>query len=132
MSDQRAMTFSERASPTNVTLPDENLCHYITDDQLRRLGEMRKDMVMEICLASGGVFFGSLIPALNGFARFGAATDPATWTDLLSMLLCAAALVAMLITGYQWRVRQKGHVDLVEEIRNRPKVSVRLVHDHAA
>lgn len=111
--------------PTNISLPPENLCHYITDDQLRRLGEMRKDLVMEICLASSGIFFGSLIPAFDGFRRFNDTVRPATLTDLASMLVCVAAFVAAAITGYQWYVRQKNHVDLVTEIRNRPKVSVR-------
>lgn len=93
---------------------------------------MRKDMVMEICLAAGGVFFGSLVPAINGFLRFNAQRDPATWTDLLSMLLFVASFVAMFITGYQWKVRAKGHIDLVTEIRNRPKIPVRLVHGQSA
>lgn len=121
------ISFSAAASPTNVTLPDENLCHYITDDQLRRLGEMRKDMVMEICLASTGVFFGALMPALAGLQKFNATPTTANWIDLLSMLLCASAAVATGITGYQWYVRSRGHVDLVTEIQNRPKVPVRML-----
>lgn len=127
MSGGPHFSLDEGLMPTHVTLPSDTLCHYITDDQLRRLGEMRKDLVMEICLASAGVFFGSIIPALSGLSRFGDAQTSASWIDLLSMLLCFGAIVAAIITGYQWKVRQKGHVDLVTEIQNRPKVPVRLV-----
>lgn len=126
MSD-RVLSFSAMASPTNVTLPEENLCHYITDDQLGRLGEMRKDFVMEICLAAGGIFFGSLVPALAGWDRFSENPGSVTGSDLLSIVLCVSAFVVCVITGYQWYVRHRGHVDLVTEIKNRPKVPVRLV-----
>jgi hypothetical protein len=118
--------------PTHVSLPPESLCHYITDDELRRLGEMRKDLVMEICLAATGIFFGSLIPAWAGLTRFNSQPMAVTGIDLLSIMLCFAALIAAVITGYQWYVRQKGHVDLEDEIRSRPKVQVRLVHDQPA
>ena len=84
---------------------------------------MRKDMVMEICLAAVGIFFGSLVPAISGLVHFNSERG-ATGADLLSVVLCAAALFVALVTGYQWRVRSKGHVDLETEIRNRPKVPV--------
>jgi hypothetical protein len=122
----------EGLMPTHVTVPSESRCHYITDDELRRLGEMRKDLVMEICLAATGLFFGSGVPAFEGFRRFNATPQTATGTDLLSMMMCVAALVVAIVTGFQWHVRQKSHVDLVDEIRSRPKVAVRLVHDNAA
>lgn len=121
------VSFSQNASPTNVTVSDENLCHYITDDQLRRLGEMRKDLVSEICLAAAGIFWGSLIPAIDGLRRFNSEVSRASGTDLVSMMLCGAALAAALITGYQWYVRNKGHTSLENEIRNRPKVPVKMV-----
>lgn len=128
MTDAGHFTISDGASLTNVTLSKEVVCHYITDDQLLRLGEMRKDMVMEICLAATGIFCGSLVPAVDGFRHFGDAAHPATWTDLVSMMLFISALVAAAITGIQWRIRARGHVDLVTEIQNRPRVPVRLVH----
>ena len=116
---------SESVTPTNVTLSGENLCHYITDDQLRRLGEMRKDLVMEVCLAAGGVLGGSIIPAFNGWKDWSA--NKATGSDLLSLLMFAAALAAFVITAYQWRMRSKLHTDMVDDIRNRPKVPVQHV-----
>jgi hypothetical protein len=118
------------AQATTVTLPAGQLCHYIRDDELDRLGEMRSDLVMEICLASAGLFFGSIVPAFDGFRRFGASTNPTTGTDLLSMMLCFAAGVVALITGLQWRSRSKLHKGMVAEIRDRPKVPVRLAHDN--
>lgn len=108
------------------------MCHYIADNELERLGEMRKDLVMEICLASAGIFAGSLVPAIDGFSRFGSTTNPTTLTDLISMLLAFAALVVAVVTGFQWHVRSKSHVSLVTEIRGRPKVPVALVYDNTA
>lgn len=116
---------SESASPTNVTLSDENLCHYITDDQLRRLGEMRKDLVMEVCLAAGGILAGSIIPAWTGWSHW--SEDKATGADLVSLLMFAAAVAAFCVTAYQWWVRHKLHDDMIKDIRNRPKVQVQHV-----
>lgn len=125
MTDGGRFEISESTSPTNVTISAENLCHYITDDQLRRLGEMRKDLVMEICLAAGGVLAGSLVPAYSGWQRWQSGT--ATGADLLTLLLFAAALAAFAITAYQWRARNQVHTNLVAEIRNRDKVPVQHV-----
>lgn len=122
-----AMQLPQGMSPTEVTLPESNLCHYIADGELERLGEMRKDRVMEICLASAGIFAGSLIPAIDGFRRFGAETNPATVTDLASMLIAFASLAVAGITGYQWRVRSGLHQDMVTQIRSRQKVPVSSV-----
>jgi hypothetical protein len=125
MTGDRHFTISEGISATNVTLSNENLCHYITDDQLQRLGEMRKDLVMEICLAAGGVFAGSLVPAFAGFRHWNSNT--ASGGDLLSIVMLVGSLAAFLITGWQWYVRHKIHTDLVEDIRNRPRVSVQHI-----
>lgn len=125
-----ALQFPATAQTTQVTLSPDALCHYIRDDELDKLGEMRKDLVMEFCLAATGIFFGALIPAIDGFRRFGADVNPSTATDLASMMLCFAALAVAIITGFQWRIRSKAHRDTVEEIRSRPKMSVRLVHDN--
>ena len=114
---------------TSVTLPSEQLCHYIRDDELDRLGEMRSDLVMEICLTSAGLLAGSIVPAVDGFIRFGATENPATNTDLLSMMICFAAFVVTVITGFQWRARSKVHTGMVGAIRERPKVPVKLAHD---
>lgn len=125
-----AMRMPLSAQRTEVTLSETSLCHYITDDELVRIGEMRQDLGTEICLAASGIFFGSIIPAFDGIRRFNAEVNPSTPTDLLSMLLCAAALAISLVTGIQWFLRSRIHKDLVGEIRQRPKVS--LVHDYTA
>ncbi len=91
---------------------------------------MRRDLVTEICLAASGLFFGSIVPAFDGVKRFNAEVNPSTPTDLLSMLLCAAALATAVVTGLQWWLKSRAHKDLVTEIRQRPKVT--LVHDNAA
>ena len=115
---------------TSVTLPAEQLCHYIRDDELDRLGEMKSDLVSETCLASVDIFFGSLIPAIDGFSRFGDQQHPANGTDLIAMLMCAAFGLLAVVTGWQWWRRSRRHKGLVAEIRERPKVPVRLAHDN--
>lgn len=106
-------------------MPPENLCHYITDDELRRLGEMRKDLVIEVCLASGGVLAGSLVPAIVAFGHWNA--NALAGSDMAALILFVGSLTAFVLTGFQWIVRQKNHTDLVTEIRARPKVAVRHV-----
>lgn len=107
-----------------LTMPNNQLCHYIRDDELERLSEMRRDLIMEICLTSIGIFIGSLTAGIDGFRRFNVAVEQLTATDLISMLILFAAGVVALITGLQWRVRARRHGSMVDEIRARPKVAV--------
>lgn len=121
------IAFDGGLQTTLVTLPDQALCHYIRDDELDRLGEMRKDIVVEICLAAVGVFFGSIVPAFDGFKRFGAREHPATSTDLVSMLLFTASLAIFVVTAILWYLRANAHKEMVAEIKDRPKVPLRLI-----
>ncbi|MBJ7440545.1 MAG: hypothetical protein JHD35_16165 [Sphingopyxis sp.] len=114
---------------TLVTVSAQALCHYITDDELQRIDDMRQDVGTEICLASAGVFFGSLVPAIEGFRKFSAPYPSATLTDLLSMLLSFASLTLALVTALQWWHRSKRQGRLVDNIRQRPKVPLHLVRD---
>lgn len=125
MSDSRQFIIPEGMVPTNISMPAENLCHYITDDELRRLGEMRKDLVIEVCLASGGIFAGSIVPAFVAFGHW--QTNKLSGADLIALLLFVGSLTAFVLTGFQWFARQRNHTDLVAEIRARPKVAVRHV-----
>lgn len=47
------------------------------------------------------------------------------------MLICFAALVVTIISGLQWHARSKLHKGLVQEIRERPKVKVKLASEDA-
>lgn len=127
MNDPSQFLLSGDGLQTNITLPQDQLCHYITDDQLEKLGEMRRDLTIEICLASAGIFFGSVVPAFDGFYRFNDAPRPATPTDLVSMMICFSAFIVALLTGWQWRKLAGYHSKLVEDIRNRPRVPVKIV-----
>lgn len=131
MSGPGAFLVPSGAQETNVTLPPEALCHYITDDELERLGDMRKEPVMEIFLCSVGAFLGALVPALQQLSLF--QTDPTkvTMWDLLTIMIAAAMLVVSIVTGALWHQRSKVHKDLVTTIRARPKIPVRLAQDNA-
>jgi hypothetical protein len=125
-------SIDEAAMPTHVTLPSEALCHYITDDELGRLGDMKKEPVMEIFLLTVGAFIGSLIPALQQLGKFRA--DPLTIDalGLLTIIIAAMMLGLAVVTGILWRQRFKTHKGMVDTIRNRPRVPVRLAHDNTA
>lgn len=93
---------------------------------------MRAEPVMEICLASVGVFFGSLIPAIDQASRFNSETDPMGLIGLLTICLTIGSLVALVITGWLWYKRHQRHKDLAATIRSRPKVSVKVANDDTA
>ena len=120
------------AHATQVTLPAEPLCHYITDDELERLGEMRKEPVMEIFLWSLGAFMGALIPALQVLSQF--RDDPTKlggW-GLLTLLVAAMTLAVAIVSGALWHQRSKTHKGMVQTVRSRPRVPVRLAHENVA
>lgn len=119
-------------SLTEVTLPDGALCHYITDNELERLGEMRQEPVMEICLAATGVFFGSVVPAIDGLLRFGAKANPTTVTDMLTICLAVAALGIAAVTALLWHIRRRGRDNLIGTIRRRPRVPVETAYAQPA
>lgn len=123
------ITFSGVAQNTTVTVAPEQQCHYIRDDELDRLSEMKQEPVMEICLASIGIFFGSLVPTIDAMSRFNAATNPMSLIELITALLTFSAFAVMLVTGFLWRIRIQSQKSLANEIRSRPKMPVRLVHD---
>lgn len=113
----------------NVTLPPDQLCHYITDDELERLGEMRKEPVMEICLCSIGAFLGALIPALQILSEFRTTPEKVDVWGLLTMFIAVMTLAVAAVTGWLWHQRSKTHKSMVTTIRERARVPVRLVHD---
>ena len=86
---------------------------------------MRKDLVTEVCLASGGIVAGGVVPAFVALGHYRDST--LTGPDLVALLVVAGSLTVFVLTGFQWFVRQKSHTDLVDEIRARPKVAVRHV-----
>ncbi|WP_288485811.1 hypothetical protein [uncultured Novosphingobium sp.] len=109
---------------TEVTLPPESLCHYITDDELDRLSEMRKEPVMEIFLSSIGAFLGGLVPAVQEIAKFQADSRNLTGVGLFTMFVAVSALSAAVISGFLWHQRGKSHKSMSGAIRDRPRVRV--------
>lgn len=127
-----AMRMPSGVNLTEVTLPDGNLCHYITDTELEAIGQMQQEPVMEICLASTGVFFGAVVPAWDGLVRFGDTANPTTWTDMLSIALAFAAFGIAAVTAWLWKVRLQGRKNMVTTIRARPRIPVEVANANAA
>ena len=129
---QGAMQMPWGAQMTEVTLSPQMLCHYINDDELERLGEMRKEPVMEIFLWSVGAFMGALIPGLQVLALFREKPEAVGMLGLLTLLIAVATLAVSIVAGILWWQRSKTHKSMVETIRQRPRTPVRLAHDNAA
>lgn len=117
---------------TTCTVPEENRCHYITDDELMRLGEMRKEPVMEIFLCSIGAFVGALIPALSEVSKVVNAPDTVTLSGFLTLMIAAMMFAVALVSGFLWHQRTKTHEGMLTTIRNRPRVPVKLAYDNVA
>ena len=83
MASNPAVFFQGAAQNTSCTVPPDSLCHYITDAELEGLSEMRKEPVMEICIAACGVFFGAVIPALQEASK---PTDMSVWSMIIYTL----------------------------------------------
>lgn len=111
----------------NVTLPEEQLCHYITDDELVRLGEMNDDPLMNICLLTAGAFAGAVVPAAQSLRTFFVEPLEFGGVDLLSVLVAVVTLSIALLTGYLSNRKKRVHKSLVEKIRERPRVPVQVV-----
>lgn len=125
------VSFTGTVQAVTMTLPPEQRCHYIRDDELISLGQMDQDPVKDICLAAIGVFFGALVPGFDAFRRFGDTAHPMTKTDLLSFVLAVSSFRVLGITGYLWHQRAKHRTSMVQDIQQRPKVAVRLVHEQS-
>lgn len=117
--------FDAGLQQTLCTLPQEALCHYITDDELERLSEMRKEPVMEIFLASIGAFLGALIPAWQELGKFNVDPTTVSGTGLFTMGVAIAMLAVAILSGALWRQRTKSHKSMAQTIRDRPRVQVK-------
>lgn len=116
---------------SEITIPGVELHHFITDDQLTELSSMRAEPVMEVCLASIGIFLGSIVPTFEQLARFNDVDDPMGMLGLFTALLTFGSLVAAIITGMLWYSRHKRYLGLAAIIRSRPKVPVKIAQDEA-
>lgn len=118
------ISFGDVAPVTRMTAPESELKHYITDDELDKIANMKGGHAKEIFWSSLGLFLGALIPACESLIRFNAPNNP---MGALGLLECGIALVGLAIactSGYFWWDRAKGKKDIVQEIRDRPKLQV--------
>lgn len=111
-----------------MTIPGVQLWHYITDDQLTTLGEMRKEPVMEICLATSGTFVGAIVPAIEQLARFNDKANPMGLIGLVTVAIAFVAFGISAVTAILWRQRHISHEGLLRVIQSRRKVPVATDH----
>jgi len=126
-----AMQMPFGAQLTEVTLSPQALCHYITDDELEKLGEMRKEPVMEIFLCTIGAFLGALVPALQVLSQFRADPTKVDGWGLVTLMIGVATLAVSVVSGLLWHQRSKTHKSMVATIRERPRAPVKLAYDNA-
>lgn len=127
-----AMQMPFGAQLTEVTLSPQALCHYITDDELEKLGEMRKEPVMEIFLCTVGAFLGALVPALQVLSQFKTDATKLDGWGLITLMIGVATLAVSIVSGLLWYQRSKTHKSMVVTIRERPRTPVKLAYDGAA
>jgi hypothetical protein len=106
------------------TMPASELRHYITDEELGRLGEMKRDHLSEMFFAFLGLTLGGIVPTIDAVARFNAQTNPMGRVDLGVCFITVMAFALTALAGFLWYQRSKGRKDLMEEIRGRPKMKV--------
>jgi len=110
-------------SPTSVTLPKEQLCHYITDGQLERLGTVSQTSLSQVSTVSVGVFCGSLIPAAEALLKFDEGLTP---TGLLAIIMASIALAITILFMFLGKSQKNTRTNLVQEIRDRPRIPMKL------
>jgi hypothetical protein len=118
------------AMVTEVTVPSEELRHYITDDELDKVGEMKGDFVRELFWASLGACAGSVTAGITAFKQVGDAAHPLGWAELSAILILALSLGSMLLAGALSRQREHGRKALLNRIKGRERVRV-LPHQTA-
>lgn len=106
------------------TLPVSDLRHYITDEELDRIGEMKADHIGQLFWASVGALVGSVIPATDAISRFQDRTNPMDVTGLATAILAFMSLAIMAVSGWLLYERSKGRTDLLTIIRSRPRAKV--------
>jgi len=111
--------------PINATLPDALTFHYISDEELDRLGAMPKDPAKDIFMFAIGVFFGALCPAFDALSALLAGHFP-TLAMGAGAALALLSLGVMVPSGLLWRHRARLEDDMRSRIRARHKVRVGL------
>ncbi len=107
-----------------LTYEPEILAHWISDEELEKLSELRSDHVVEFFWGFLGIALGSAVPAYLLMSKIGSSDDPIGKSDLFT--ICTFIVFTFLtgIMGFWWRKRHKSSEDLKNRIRNRPKVPV--------
>jgi hypothetical protein len=108
------------------TQPDEILWHFITDDELGALADMRRDYLWEAMWAWVGLAGGAMPGAISaiGTRYFSTEPTPISTTDLSQLVLCSVGIALAVACCVIASRRSTGAKNLVKDIRGRTRRSV--------
>jgi hypothetical protein len=119
-----AMQFPVGAQVTEVTLSPTALCHYITDSELERIGDVGDNLPMQVCIGSAGTLAGSVVSTFIAFSHVGDPSVVFSKTDMASVCVTLISLGLGVFSGAQWFRLETRRTPLINEIRARPKVAL--------
>ncbi len=125
MDEDTSVPFHGRLARIQVTSPEVELRHYISDEELDLLCEAKAGGAKDICLASLGGFLGSIVPAAEQAMRFNSSTNPMGIIGLFSCLLAMGTLTASIVSAVMWKSQAKRQMLMQNRIRSRPKYDVK-------
>ena len=127
---QATLQLPHRAQVTEVTVSPTSLCHYITDDELARIGDVSDNLPMQVCIGAAGSLAGSIVSTWTAIGHVGDPKNLFNGTDMASVCVTLISLGLVAFSGVEWHRLAKRRRPLVGDIRARPKM--RLVHDQSA
>lgn len=107
------------AQQTTMTVAPEQAGHYISDDQLTRICEMREEPVGGIFLGAAGALAGVASAAYQSASIALYRPEKIAGNDLINMAIAILALSIAAVTGFLWQGRRRRMPDIAREIRDR-------------
>lgn len=125
MSGEENRDFSGRLTKIQVTSPEFEVRHYISNDELDLVRDTRPGAAKDICLVSAGGFLGAILPSCEQIGRFNSQVNPMGFLGLFTIAVTFAMLISALITAWLWSKAESKQENVVDRIRSRPKFEVR-------
>lgn len=121
---EAAEEFSGRLTNIQVTAPDMELRHYISDGELESVGSTGGGVAKDLFLMMAGGFLGSVVPAIEQISKIDGKESGISAAGLFAIIICAGTFFCMMVLGYIWWDNAKKFKSTVEKIRSRPKRQV--------
>lgn len=107
-----------------LTYQDEVLEHWISDEELTRMSELRRDHVVEFFWAFFGTCVGSIGPFIEKLGKFSNNSQSIDVYDLISLIMFPLFFILTVIMAFFWRNSSSSNDDLITQIRNRAKITI--------